>query len=187
MSQGSEASQSLGDDKEAKKSGKRSGPFYDSSSDEDEVVSLVVDGKRVIGKARDLVRLPSKYPAVVEANYLRDEVGWRIVDEDEWGIVYKLKKPWMTAAEEEAFFAGQSFERCYKCVELGHNMDNCPQQKPRCRRCDRPHRTRDCRSHGCKCGVCGGLHVRGKGGCKAKEFEMTKEKMLIQYYSGDLS
>lgn len=32
---------------------------------------------------------------------------------------------------------------------------------------------------------CGGQHVRGRQGCKPREIEMLKEKLLIQYYSGD--
>ena len=178
MSQSGETSQPPQDDKAGKKDWKKPGPFLDSSDEE----KLLLAHERKIQK-----RQPTKYPAVNEANYVRDGTGSRMLDPDAFGLVYKLKKPWMKPWEEEEFFAKQSFERCYKCVELGHSMENCPQQKPRCRRCDRPHRTRDCRSSSLKCGVCGGQHVRGREGCRPREIEMLKEKLLIQYYAGDLS
>ena len=186
VSQGGKISQPLQDDKAVKQGEKRPGPFIDDSNSEGEWQTSIVDGKRVCSKKRKAdARLPTKYPAVNEANYVRDGIGGRKIDDDAWGIVYLLKKPWMTTREEEEFFAAQSFERCFKCVELGHSMANCPQQKPRCRRCNRAHQTLDCRSSILKCGVCGGEHVRGRQGCKPREVEMLKEKLLIQYYSAD--
>ena len=185
VSQGGETSQPLQDDKAVKQGEKRPGPFIDDSSSEGEWQTSWVNGKRVCSKKRKTdARLPTKYPSVNEANYVRDEMGSRIL-EDIWGRVYKLKKPWMTPREEEEFFAGQSFERCWRCAELGHNRVDCPKPNPRCRRCGRAHLTINCRSSNVKCGVCGGEHVTGRQGCKPREVEMLKEKLLIQYYTAD--
>lgn len=86
VSQGGETSQPLPDDKVVKRGVKRPGPFLDSSDEEKEDLAH---------KRRTEKRLPTKYPAVNEANYIRDTTGSPILDLDAFKMAYKLKKPWM--------------------------------------------------------------------------------------------
>ena len=231
VSQSGERSQPPREDRDAKTSSARRGPFSDSSSDEERTALMARDrerhpdayaavrssmatdngaaepsvndeaekGRKRGGEEREHseeatskkrkteTRLPSKYPAANEANLLLDEHGIYIPGSDGDLVESAKRKAWMTAEEEEAFFGRQSFERCFKCSELGHNEINCPQPNPRCKRCDKPHHTLRCRSDTRKCGVCGGPHHRGRRACRKKDKEVLEEKLLIRYYSGELA
>ncbi|MDI1493289.1 MAG: hypothetical protein OHK93_005077 [Ramalina farinacea] len=111
VSQSGETTQPLQEDKAVKQGEKRPGPFIDDSSSEGEWQTSWVNGRFVTSKKRKAeMRLPTKYPAVNEANYVRDEFGPVLEKGNNWRPAFELKRPWMTTAEEEAFFARQSFE-----------------------------------------------------------------------------